>query len=165
MEQNNILDKHQVKSIYDSMLIDLDKSVNKLFVDAEDAIVVSSKKWAEDNKVQLEIVYKANLKFIKEHNKYESEVSKLPGFETFCAVVEESTYEKFLADVIALKLERDIASANLTPTLKYRLQTQANRRLNAILHTMSNGSYESIVSEALKKLNINDLFDNRNKYL
>jgi hypothetical protein len=38
-------------------------------------------------------------------------------------------------------------------------------RIKAILCTLNNGTYEDIVKVVHDKLNLNDLFDNRSKYL
>jgi hypothetical protein len=38
-------------------------------------------------------------------------------------------------------------------------------RISAILCTLNNASYEDIVKAVYDKLNLNDLFDNRHKYL
>lgn len=38
-------------------------------------------------------------------------------------------------------------------------------KIQAILCTLNNDAYENIVKVTLEKLNLNDLFDNRQKYL
>lgn len=52
---------------------------------------------------------------------------------------------------------------------KYELETFMNQvvgiKIRAILCTLETASYENITKVVLDKLNLNDLFDNRQKYL
>jgi hypothetical protein len=53
----------------------------------------------------------------------------------------------------------------LDPTQLDRFDNLTLNRVKAILCTLSNDAYENIVKVVRDKLNLNDLFDNRHKYL
>jgi hypothetical protein len=69
--------------------------------------------------------------------------------------------DSIMLDVNVWSFDKDIN--------KYELGTLISRvirpRVRAILCTLTNATYEDIVKVVHDKLNLNDLFDNRHKYL
>lgn len=78
--------------------------------------------------------------------------------------------EQVYALVQSMKLETKVKLQNEHPDLnKYELDSFLWKvyqvKVEAILCTLTNDAYENITKVVHDKLNLNDLFDNRHKYL
>ena len=160
---DTILTKEQVNLLAKDITIELEKKVDKLFSDKIESLLEECTKFVTEHLAPYEEVITIYNKIAKAHEQYTTkynaiEGNVLPGWRYNFGI--SGVFE--IGEVKELLTNEFQASKYLTNFQKdCFLRDVVIVKAKAILCTLTGTAYENIIKVVHEKLNLNDLFDNR----
>jgi hypothetical protein len=160
---DTILTKEQVNLLTKDITIELEKEVDKLFTDKIESLLGERDKFIKEQLTPYEELLVAYNKIAKAHEQYTTKYqaigdNALPGWRYNFGISSGFTIEEVKESLI----DRFNSTNHLSNFQKECfLRDIVIVKVKAILCTLTGTAYEDIIKVVHEKLNLNDLFDNR----
>jgi hypothetical protein len=168
MDATTIIRQDQVSSLYEDIKLEIE-------VELLDLVEENKKKLDDEYRIWFEEAIKPYDKLIQLNKEYAT-YAKNVDEDIINGKADYYHIRIRYATLIPSQLDRSKIVSNLkeifyethnlsTEKINTFISRVLDKKIKAILCTLNNASYEDIVKAVYDKLNLNDLFDNRHKYL